>query len=1122
MKTTPSLLPRWPWLAALLLLGVLPGGQRAQAQGLTRLEYFYDLDPGYGLGTQVVFAGAAATQNATYTASLGGLTPGFHTLYTRVLEQRPAQVNPMGPLGPFGAAAAAGEPNSLPARKVWSIANVRPVYVGPVGTGLANLTYLEYYFDTDPGYRLGYGVALTTPGPSITQTYVADLSSLAPGFHTMYTRVKNAAGAWSIANVRPVYVGPTGAGSTVPNLTYAEYYIDTDPGYRLGTRVNFATPGPGINQNFVADLSGVSNGFHTLFVRVRNAAGAWSISTLKPFVRSGISPTAAPANLTRCEYYIDTDPGHGLATNVPITAGTGLNQTFTADLSGVPNGIHTLYVRVRDASRAWSIVTVRPFVRQGSIAGAARPLITQFRYQVFASGAATASSPPEYYVLPVPARAADVDVTFPTNVCVTTAGNYVLRVAALDANGVPAIEYAHPFAVTTPSQFNPNLPPTLAGCSGQPLTVTSAPAGPGGSYQWSRNGLPLTGATNQALTVTTAATYAVTVTSAAGCSGAGSTSVTFSPAPTIALAPFTNVPCGQTSTVLDAGAGYATYAWTPGGATTQTLTATAPGTYSVTVTGASTGTCTATASTTVRMPKADILQTNTAQCPGVSTTLTLATPVQGSIAWLANGTAIPGQTSPSLSVAPTATTTYTAVVSDGSFSCSAALTITVVPPVAVTLAAQPSVYLSASPFALTGGLPAGGTYSGPGVSGGGTFSPLVAGPGTHAIAYTVGSACPASATRPLTVIDDTTLAVYNNLQNQCLLSDAAQSTGSGLWQRLKLGGKTVAAFNDQGHVLGTVRVEFSVMSGPTRQDYRGTKYLDRNWHLIAQNPLGTGNSAKVRFYGLTTEFNKLSADDPANVPTPASLRLTQYSGPNEDCLLANNAAAGTSNRLLTPVVTSYASPPYFVAQATVTDHFSEFYLNGGSRPLPVELTQFGATRQGRAVLAAWATASERNSAWFAVERSFGGQQFAEIGRVAAQGTTTAPTSYTFLDDKLPAAATPQLAYYRLRQVDQDGSRRYSAVAAVRLPAAASALTLQAAPNPFHQHELEARIEGAEAAEGTLQLLDLAGHVLVVRPVLLPAHRSTVALPELARLPAGVYVLALRVGGVLRQQKVVKE
>jgi len=53
----------------------------------------------------------------------------------------------------------------------------------------------------------------------------------------------------------------------------------------------------------------------------------------------------------------------------------------------------------------------------------------------------------------------------------------------------------------------------------------------------------------------------------------------------------------------------------------------------------------------------------------------------------------------------------------------------------VTLPAFPDVSIGTPPFALTGGSPSGGTYSGPGVSNG-IFSPAVAGLGTHTITYT--------------------------------------------------------------------------------------------------------------------------------------------------------------------------------------------------------------------------------------------------------------------------------------------------------------------------------------------------------------------------------------------------
>ncbi|HEV7232181.1 MAG TPA: PKD domain-containing protein [Bacteroidia bacterium] len=62
------------------------------------------------------------------------------------------------------------------------------------------------------------------------------------------------------------------------------------------------------------------------------------------------------------------------------------------------------------------------------------------------------------------------------------------------------------------------------------------------------------------------------------------------------------------------------------------------------------------------------------------------------------------------------------------------------------------VCISAGSFALTGGSPAGGTYSGVGVSGGAFYNPAAAGAGVHQVSYTyTNTGCTASATNTITV-----------------------------------------------------------------------------------------------------------------------------------------------------------------------------------------------------------------------------------------------------------------------------------------------------------------------------------------------------------------------------------
>lgn len=89
--------------------------------------------------------------------------------------------------------------------------------------------------------------------------------------------------------------------------------------------------------------------------------------------------------------------------------------------------------------------------------------------------------------------------------------------------------------------------------------------------------------------------------------------------------------------------------------------------------------------------------------------------------------------------------------------------------------------------------------------------------------------------------------------------------------------------------------------------------------------------------------------------------------------------------------------------------------------LPVELMSFTGTAEKEFNELTWITASERNSAFFLIERSIDGQDFEPIGTVDAAAHSLAVIRYQFTD----ANARPGLSYYRLRMVDNDGSEELS-------------------------------------------------------------------------------------------------
>lgn len=171
-------------------------------------------------------------------------------------------------------------------------------------------------------------------------------------------------------------------------------------------------------------------------------------------------------------------------------------------------------------------------------------------------------------------------------------------------------------------------------------------------------------------------------------------------------------------------------------------------------------------------------------------------------------------------------------------------------------------------------------------------------------------------------------------------------------------------------------------------------------------------------------------------------------------------------------------------------------------PLPVELVQFKAAPSGTAVELVWQTASERNSSYFVVERSIGGieQSFKAIGRVSAAGASMARRSYGLRDEQATGHGVSVL-YYRLRQVDQDGSEQFSAVVAVSLKTP-SQVTLY--PNPAATtDQVRVQVPGT-AAEG-LKLTIYNAQAQVVSQQLLQEREAVLTTTGLR---AGIYQVVL--------------
>lgn len=95
--------------------------------------------------------------------------------------------------------------------------------------------------------------------------------------------------------------------------------------------------------------------------------------------------------------------------------------------------------------------------------------------------------------------------------------------------------------------------------------------------------------------------------------------------------------------------------------------------------------------------------------------------------------------------------------------------------------------------------------------------------------------------------------------------------------------------------------------------------------------------------------------------------------------------------------------------------------------LPVELLSFNAQQNKSSIDVNWETASERNSDYFIVERSPDGASFEPIGQINAAGESQSIKKY-LLQDRTPLTG---MNYYRLRQVDVEGTENLSKIVTVQ-------------------------------------------------------------------------------------------
>ncbi len=268
----------------------------AYGQNITQAEYFYDQDPGFGQGQAITIA-ASSDIEIDEMLNINTLNSGFHVLHMRVKD----------------------------ANNKWSSVLSHPFFIDANQGITYDISIIEYFFDNDPGFGEGQGISISA-AIDIEINDMLNISELDPGFHVLHMRAKNQMNEWSPVLSTPFYIENNYGSAS--EIIYLEYFFDEDPGFHNGIEYEDLNQGVQISELFFADMSGLDQGTHTIFLRMKNESLLWSQTLSQSF------------ELVNCDLTISGTINNTAGS--PISSGfVVLYQSFD---EGSAMGVDTMYL----------------------------------------------------------------------------------------------------------------------------------------------------------------------------------------------------------------------------------------------------------------------------------------------------------------------------------------------------------------------------------------------------------------------------------------------------------------------------------------------------------------------------------------------------------------------------------------------------------------------------------------------------------------------------------------------------------------------------------------------------------------------------------------------------------
>lgn len=188
----------------------------------------------------------------------------------------------------------------------------------------------------------------------------------------------------------------------------------------------------------------------------------------------------------------------------------------------------------------------------------------------------------------------------------------------------------------------------------------------------------------------------------------------------------------------------------------------------------------------------------------------------------------------------------------------------------------------------------------------------------------------------------------------------------------------------------------------------------------------------------------------------------------------------------------------FTAKGVTLTQGGQYAIYRQSAALPVEWLYFRAECDGLQSVLNWATAMEENNDYFEVQRSTDTREWQTIGHLQGAGTSLTEQHYTYTDLD-PATG---VRYYRIRQVDYDGTSAYSAMVTTQCKNDRADNQYALFPNPAHSIATLV----VPSATGYVQVRNALGQLVHETRI-----QSTHTVLPVDQLQAGLYHVLIQSG-----------